>query len=40
MNKVYNKINDVVNGFYDFFKNFSSSKNSFKFYAKIFYILL
>ena len=31
MNKVYNKINDVVNGFYDFFKNFSNSKTLLNF---------
>lgn len=31
MNKVYNKIDDVVNGFYDFFKNFSNSKTLLNF---------
>ena len=40
MNKVYNKINDVVNGFYDFFKNFSSSKTLLNFMPKFLYSII
>ena len=40
MNKVYNKINDVVNGFYDFFKNFSSSKTLLNFMPQFLYSII